>query len=179
MLPRKYFTFLGYGKTGKKKMKKSFLINHVMPYQFIYTPVVNYYYMSVNLLPHPLYKDRLNKGTAMCIKWALFNKTLFLVLNLTISRYNSTDRVPQQVFKYFFLCQSTPAMQLVPISQRSQSIMVFCLFICSDPYSHTSFLVHDTTSPHFTILLKYDFTTGFFLKTLQNFQSTYFYIHVQ
>ena len=44
---------------------------------------------------------------------AVFEKTLLLVLNLTINWYNSTDWVFQQISKYFFLRQSTPAMQPV------------------------------------------------------------------
>ena len=55
----------------------------------------------------------------MCIRWAVFKKTLLLVRNLTTNRYRSTDAVFQQISKYFFLCQSTSAVQLVPSSWRS------------------------------------------------------------
>ena len=67
----------------------------------------------VKLLSLPLYKVRLNEDTAMCFKRALFKKVLPLVLNLKRNRYKSTDEVLWQESKYFFLSQSTPAMQLV------------------------------------------------------------------
>ena len=145
-----------------------------MPYQFIYTPVVNYYYISVKLLSRPLYRDRLNKGTAMFIRWALFNKTLVLVLNLTISRYNSTDGVPQQVFKYFFLCQSTPAMQLVPISQRSLIDHGFLSIYMLRPIQPYKFFGSWHDKPSFHNFTKIWLHHGFFLENFAKFSEHFF-----
>ena len=38
----------------------------------------------VKLLSRPLYRPRLNEGRNMCITWALFKKTLLLVINLKV-----------------------------------------------------------------------------------------------
>ena len=73
-------------------------------------------FILAKLLSCALHRARWNEGTAMCIGWAVCKKTLLLVLDLKINRYKSTNGFLRKISKYFFLRQSTPAMQLVPSS---------------------------------------------------------------
>ena len=73
-------------------------------------------FILAKLLSCALHRARWNEGTAMCIRWAVCKKTLLLVLDLKINRYKSTNGFLRKISKYFFLRQSTPAMQLVPSS---------------------------------------------------------------
>lgn len=75
--------------------------------------------IQLKLLSRLLYRASLIESTTTCIMWALFKRTLGLVLNSTWNMYKLTDEVLQQVSEYFFFCQSTPAMQLFPSSLRS------------------------------------------------------------
>ena len=137
-IAKKIFLILWLRKNCRGKIKINYLINQMMPCRVLHTlkfteaAVLRYSTgnfqklfeahpwqktILVKLLLHPLYRARLNEGTAMCIRSAVFKKRLLLVLNLTINRYKDRCKLPngvfQQISKYFFLCQSTPAVQLV------------------------------------------------------------------
>ena len=124
-----------------------------------------------------MYRAKLIKGTTTCIMWALFNKTLSLVLNLTRNVYKSTDGVLRQVSKYFFHLQSSPyyitCSQFVTITNQG-----WFLLVCSshDSYISISYLNPWHYRSSFHNFIKMGLHHGFFLKTFQNFKNTCFYI---